>query len=57
MHFSKLKESSLVSGNDESTWLLEKLIGVSSKVIPLGLDEVGRELLAPFCKKISDNVI
>ena len=38
--------------NDESTWLLEKLIGVSPKVIPLGLDEVGRELLAPFCKKI-----
>ena len=34
------------------TWLLEELIGVGSKVIPLGLDEVSRELLAPFRKKL-----
>ena len=31
----------------ESTWLFQKLIGVSSKVIPLSLDEVSWQLLAP----------
>ena len=29
------------------TWLFQKLIGVSSKVVPLSLDEVSWQLLAP----------
>ena len=38
------------------TWLLEELIGVGSKVIPLGLDEVRRQFLAPFQKNIRFHV-
>ena len=35
---------------DGPTWLFEELVGVSSKVISLRLDEVGRKLFAPFAK-------
>ena len=46
----KVEESAQV------TWLLEELIGVGSKVIPLGLDEVRRQFLAPFQKNIRFHV-